>query len=163
MNSTAIAALFLVLLSVPGAMAAPRAPVPAKSLPLPQHVSAQTRQEMKTRMGQHAATMQNLVRAVVLLDRPTIRVLATRIADEEIVARMTTGREAPRPLLPPRFFTDQDELTASARQLAVAAIDGGDDNTLADRFAAVTRTCVSCHSSYLHDRPEPPPPAAGAR
>jgi hypothetical protein len=163
MHSTAIAALFLILLSVPGALAAPKSPAPAKRLPAPEHVSAQTRQEVKTRMGQHATTMQNLVRAVVLLDRPTIRVLATRIADEEIVARTTTGREAPRPMLPPKFFADQDELAASARQLAVASVDGGDDKALADRFAAVTRTCVSCHSTYLHDRPEPEPPAGGAR
>jgi hypothetical protein len=25
---------------------------------------------------------------------------------------------------------------------------------LAERFAAVTRTCVTCHSAYLHGRPE---------
>ena len=107
-------------------------------------------------MGQHGTTMQNLVRAVVLIDRPTIRVLATRIADEEIVARTPGAREGQRPLLPPKFFVEQDDLAATARQLAVAAVDGGDDKALADRFSALTRTCVGCHSTYLRDRPEPP-------
>ena len=108
-------------------------------------------------MGQHGTTLQNLVRAVVLIDRPTIRVLATRIADEEIVARTGSIREGQRPLLPPKFFVEQDDLAANARQLAAAAVDGGDDKALADRFSALTRTCVGCHSTYLHDRPEPMP------
>jgi cytochrome c556 len=101
--------------------------------------------------------MQNLVRAVVLLDRPTIQVLANRIADEEVVARTTGIREKQPPVLPAAFFTTQDELAAAARQLAGAAVAGGDDKMLAERFGAMTRTCVSCHSAYLHDRPEPMP------
>ena len=60
-------------------------------------------------------------------------------------------------MLPPKFFVEQDDLSAIARQLAVAALEGGDDKALADRFSALTRTCVSCHSTYLHDRPEPLP------
>ena len=108
-------------------------------------------------MGQHAVTMENLVRAVVLLDRPTIRVLATRIADEEVVAKVGEGPEKGTPLLPPKFFAEQNALAVAARQLAAAAVEGGDDALLAERFAAVTRTCVSCHSTYLHDRPVFPP------
>ena len=50
----------------------------------------------------------------------------------------------------------QDALAAAARQLAAAAVDGGDDKVLAERFAMLTRTCVGCHSTYLHDRPAPP-------
>lgn len=164
MQRLALSGILVALLSVTGLAATPKLPVPAQKLPAPAHVSAQTRQELKARMGQHGTTMQNLVRAVVLLDRPTIRVLATRIADEEIVARTGSG---PRPSLPPKFFTEQDDLAATARQLAVAAIDGGDDKALADRFSALTRTCVGCHSAYLRDRPEPlpaaPPAPGGAR
>ena len=161
MKRLAMSGTLVVLLSVPGLAAAPKPPVPAQTLPAPAHVSAQTRQELKARMGQHGTSMQNLVRAVVLLDRPTIRVLATRIADEEIIARTASTREGPRPLLPPKFFTEQDDLGAIARQLAAAAVDGGDDKTLADRFSALTRTCVSCHSTYLRDRPEALPAAPG--
>jgi cytochrome c553 len=175
MRSTSIAVLFIVLLSVRGSVAAPRAPAPARRLPAPEHVSPQTRQEIRARMSLHGATMQNLVRAVVLLDRPTIRLLANRIADEEIVARAGKTPDVQRPPLPPRFFLEQDELAATARQLAAAAVDGGEDAALADRFAALTRTCVGCHSAYLHDQPDTqpqpadtgggagPPPSPGGR
>ena len=107
-------------------------------------------------MGQHAASMQTLVQAVVLLDRPTIQLLANRIADEEVFARTGSIRERQRQIFPPRVFTEQEQLGAAARELAVAA-GAEDDKSLADRFAAVTRTCVSCHSAYLHDELQPSP------
>jgi len=108
-------------------------------------------------MGRHGETMSNLVRSVVLLDRPTIRMLSGRIADEETIARSGTSvRERRRLLLPPEFFAEQTTLAVAARELAVAA-DTGDDRTLADRFSALTHTCVSCHSVYLHGRPDPRP------
>ena len=85
---------FVVLLASPGARAAgdvpgagpglPPAgelPPPAQRLPAPEHVPSETRAELGARMGRHAATMSNLVRSVVLLDRPTIRALAPPIAD----------------------------------------------------------------------------------
>jgi len=160
MRATSISVIFIVLLSVRGSAAAPRTPAPARRLPAPEHVSSQTRQEIRARMGLHGATMQNLVRAVVLLDRPTIRQLANRIADEEIVARTGKTPDAQRPPLPPKFFAEQDELAATARQLAAAAVEGGEDAALAERFAALTRTCVGCHSTYLHDQPETQPQPA---
>jgi len=136
---------------VPGVRAA-EAPAPAQRLPVPEHITPDTRAEVKARMARHGETMSNLVRSVVLLDRPTIRILATRIADEEVIARVGNGEK--RPSLPPDVFAVQDELTASARQLAAAAIAGGDDKILAERFAAVTHTCIACHSAYLHGRPD---------
>ena len=51
-------------------------------------------------------------------------------------------------------FAAQDELSAGARQLAAAAVAGGDDKVLAERFAVVTHSCVTCHSAYLHGRPD---------
>jgi hypothetical protein len=154
---------FVGLLSVSGALAAPAAapktptPAPARRLPAPEHVDADTQRDMKARMGQHGATMEALVRAVVVLDRPNIRVLATRIADEEVVARAGGARDKQRSSLPAQFFAQQDELAIFARQLAAAAHDGGDDKVLAEHFSAVMRTCVGCHSTYLHDRPGPQP------
>jgi hypothetical protein len=143
------------LLLVPGARAAPP-PVPAQHLPVPEHVTPDTRPEMRARMARHGETMSNLVRSVVLLDRPIIRILATRIADEEVIARVGSGREQRRPPVPRDVLLAQDELSGSARQLAAAAVEGGDDKILAERFAAVTKTCVTCHSAYLHGRiPEP--------
>jgi hypothetical protein len=141
------------LLVVAAAHAASDAPVPAQRLPAPEHVSPEARAEVKARMARHGETMSNLVRAVVLLDRPTIRVLATRIADEEVIARVGSGDQK-RPALPRDFFAAQDELSAGARQLAAAAVAGGDDKVLAERFASVTRSCVTCHSAYLHGRPD---------
>jgi hypothetical protein len=128
----------------------------AQHLAPPEHVSEDTRAELAARMGRHAEVMSNLVRAVVLLDRPTIQVLATRIADEEVVAH--ADKSAPEPLnLPPEFLRQQTTLTSAARELAVVAASGGDDQRLAQRFAAVTTTCVGCHSVYLHGRPDPRP------
>jgi hypothetical protein len=143
-----------VVLAAVGGLGAAEAPAPAQRLPAPDHVSQQTRSEIKGRMARHGETMSNLVRSVVLLDRRTIRVLAVRIADEEVIARTDSVGDKKRPLLPPAFFAAQEELSTSARQLAIAAKDGGDDKVLAERFATVTRTCVTCHSAYLHGRPE---------
>ena len=142
------------LLLVAVAHAASDAPVAAQRLPAPEHVTPDARAEVKARMARHGETMSNLVRAVVLLDRPTIRILATRIADEEVIARVGSAREQQRLALPREFFAAQDELSAGARQLAAAAVAGGDDKILAERFATVTRTCVTCHSAYLHGRPD---------
>jgi cytochrome c556 len=107
--------------------------------------------------------MSNLVRAVVLLDRPTVLALAQRIADEEIVARAGAATQGTKRLpLPFQFFTEQDALRSAAQQLAAAAAQGNDglvasDSALADRFATLARTCVACHSAYLHGRIELPP------
>jgi cytochrome c556 len=130
----------------------------AQRLPAPEHVSSETRAELTARMHQHGETMSNLVRAVVLLDRPTIRTLAGRIADEEIIARASKAMRETRQLrLPREFFTEQTVLSGAARQLAAAAAEDSDDETLAERFSALTRTCIRCHSIYVHGRPEPQP------
>ena len=147
-------ALGAVALVAAGRFGAAETPAPAQGLPPPDHVTQETRSAIKVRMARHGETMSNLVRSVILLDRRTIRVLAVRIADEEVIARTDAGRERKGPSLPPAFFAAQAELSTSARQLAVAAKDGGDDKLVAERFAAVTRTCVTCHSAYLHGRPE---------
>jgi hypothetical protein len=128
------------------------AEAPPRGLPPPEHVVPEAQDELKARMARHANTMQELVRAVVVLDRPTIRVLATRIADEDLIARVERRR-----LLPRDLAREQSTLSEAARALAAAAIEGGDDRVLADRFASLTRTCVTCHSTYLHGRPEPRP------
>lgn len=138
-------------------------PEPLRHLPTPRHLKADTLAALRGRMVRHGNTMSNLVRAVILLDRPTVRILAGRIADEEIVAR--AGAAAPEPGMPalsPDFYAAQDTLRAAAQALATAALPSSDDRdgdqTLADRFAVVARTCVACHSVYL--RPSAPVPQA---
>ena len=126
---------------------------PAVRLPVPEHLSAATRSEVRGRMGRHGNTMSNLVRALVLLDRPTIANLALRIADEEVIARAEGGGpDKLKALLPKEFFTEEGALQRSARDLAAAANNKESDSVMAERFAAVAKTCVSCHSVYLHAR-----------
>src|SRR5438045_998958 len=136
------------LCSLPGLAATPKpaAPSPARRLAVPDDVSPRARQVLKTRMGQHATSMENLLRAVVLLDRPTVKVLADRIASEQAFAA--------GPLtdlnLPPQIVGEGEAFAAAAREVAFVAATGRSDDVLADRFAVLTRTCVSCHGGYLH-------------
>ena len=148
----------MALLAVAGTGAANEPTLVAQRLPAPEHVTSETRAELHARMGRHAESMSNLLRSVVLLDRSTIRALASRIADEEIIALSNrTIVERRRLNLPQEFFTEQTALSVAARELATAAADGGNDEMLAAGFSALTRTCVGCHSVYLHGRPAPQP------
>jgi hypothetical protein len=154
----------LALALLPGISAAGEGPKAASRLRAPEHVTAETRAELDGRMARHGAVMSNLVRAVVLLDRPTIRVLAGRIADEEVVAHAVRSPHAPAPLsLPKEFFVEQAKLVTAARDLTLAAADGANDSVLAERFATLTSTCVSCHSSYLHGQPDERAPEGATR
>jgi len=148
MRSILVSVSLLVLFSVPGLAATPKpvAPSPARRLPAPEDVPSRARQALKARMGQHATTMQNLVRAVVLLDRPTIQVLADRIAGEQTFSPSETWP----PGIPPQIFSEGEAFAAAARELALAAATRSNDEVLADRFGALARRCVSCHSGYLH-------------
>jgi hypothetical protein len=142
----------LALAGLPRATARPKAPL-LHLLP-PENVAAATRVELRSRMNRHGNDMSSLVRAVVLLDRPTVAALAGRISDEELLARSDTRRADPwRPLLPPGFFVEQEALRKAASELAEAAAHGQPDDVLAERFGLVTRTCVRCHGAYLHDLP----------
>ena len=106
--------------------------------------------ELRERMARHGNVMSNLVKAVVLLDRPTIKLLAQRIADEEVIARLEAkGSKNVESRLPKDFFAEQDALRAAARDLATSVVSAATDSVLADRFAAVAHTCVACHSVYL--------------
>ena len=107
----------------------------------PDNVAAATRADLRARMGRHGNTMSTLVRAVVLLDRPTVETMAQRIADEELLARAESGGLDPwRPLLPQEFFVEQSALRNSAHELAQAAARREPDGVLADRFGDLTRT-----------------------
>jgi hypothetical protein len=157
------------------ATAEPRA---SRPLPAPEYLTPEARAELRARMGRHGATLSSLVQAVVLLDRPTIRTLANRIAEEETIARLSAPTKSGKPLpLPPPFFAELDALRDNARELAAAAqtrAGRDEDRELADRFAALARTCVGCHSVYLRGglgseppapspSPGPTPPPSGER
>jgi len=129
-----------------------------RRLPAPANAAAEARAALQSRMVQHGKTMSSLVNAVVLLDRPTIATLAVRIADEEVVGRAEAGgTDKLRQVLPSAFLGEQDALKTAARELAKAATEHQPDSTLADKFADLTRTCVSCHSIYVGWRTGPLP------
>jgi hypothetical protein len=123
----------------------------------PENIAAATRAELRGRMNRHGNVMSSLVKAVVLIDRPTVTTMARRIADEELLARAeASGVDPWRPLLPKAFFIEQDALRVAARELAQASAQGEPDEAMAERFGALTRTCVRCHAAYLHDLPAGP-------
>jgi len=156
-RTAALSALFLAaLLALFGQSRAGEAPkASAVRLSAPDHLSATTRAELRARMTRHGNVMSNLVKAVVLLDRPTITNLAQRIADEEVVARSEAdGSKKWESRLPKGFFAEQDALRSAARDLATSAVDKASDSVTADRFATVAHTCVACHSVYLRGRPD---------
>ncbi len=153
-----VAGAFCGLMTLSSIGGAAERPSAARHLRPPEHVTTTTQTELTARMAQHGETMANLVRAVVLLDRPTIRVLANRIADEEVVAHASKSPHEPVPLsLPREFLLQQTRLTVAARDLAAAVVQGADDGVLGERFAAVTSTCIACHSAYLHGQPDAEP------
>jgi hypothetical protein len=113
-----------------------------------------TRANLRARMTRHGAAMSSLVKAVVLLDRATVRTMAQRIGDEELLARAEAADyDAWRPLLPKDFFVEKDALRSAARELAQAVANDEPDKVVAERFGALTGTCVRCHSAYLHGLP----------
>lgn len=119
-------------------------------LPTPKHLDRETRAELDARMGQHGETMSRLVKSVVLLDRPRITLLAGRIADEEV---WRAGKKGGRLPLPSGLAAEETKLSLAARALASAAAQSPDDQVLAEKFAVVTSTCVTCHSVYLFGEP----------
>jgi len=128
--------------------------------PAPRHLDRETRAELDARMGRHGETMSRLVKSVVLLDRSRITLLAGRIADEEVWGG---GKRSGRLSLPSELAAEETKLSAAARALAVAAAQSPDDQVLAEKFAVVTSTCVTCHSVYLYGEPRRHPLAPPVR
>jgi len=152
-RSAALAVSFVGLAGLVHAATKPKAP-PLEHLLTPEKVAASTRTELRARMERHGNNMSSLVKAVILLDRPTVANLAGRISDEEMIAKADAPAIAKsKPLLPKTFFAELDALRAAASELAQAAAHGQNDDVIADKFATVTATCVRCHSSYVHDLP----------
>lgn len=148
MPSTLVFASLLAFCAVPG-LAATRTtsdPSPARRLHVPRDVSPRARQVLKTRLAHHATSMQDLMRAVVLLDRPTVQVLADRIATEQTFAPSAISDLD----IPFDLSRAGDAFAAAARDVGFAATTGANNDVLADRFAVLTHACVSCHAGYLY-------------
>jgi len=123
-------------------------PTAQEHLAAPASIPEMARQALRTKMARHEVQMRTLVSRVVMLDDDGIARAAGEIFDEPSLARPVAGDQL-NSLLPARFFALQDELKARARQL-VAASTLGDHAAMADEFAALAKSCVSCHDVYLH-------------
>ena len=117
-------------------------------LAAPASIPAMARQALRTKMVRHGVQMEALVSRVVMLDDDGVARAAGAIFDEPSLARPVAGDQLNN-LLPTRFFALQDEVKARARRL-VAASTSRDHAAMADEFAALAKSCVSCHEVYLH-------------
>jgi hypothetical protein len=115
---------------------------------------------LKAKMGRHDLQMKALMTRVVLLDDDGVARAAGAIYDEPSLARPVVGDEL-NGLLPERFFVLQDELRARARRLVIAS-SHHDRATVADEFAALSKTCVTCHDVYLRGAAIATPGLGGA-
>jgi hypothetical protein len=125
-----------------------------EQLAAPASIPAIARRTLQTKMARHDAQMRTLVSRVVLLDDDGVARVAGEIFDEPSLARPVAGDEL-NGLLPARFFALQDELKAGARRLVTASASRN-HAAMADEFAALAKTCISCHDVYLHGDTPPP-------
>jgi cytochrome c556 len=145
------------LLAIVLAACIEEAPAAQPSLPLraiPAHrerLPALARSTLKKEMSRHGKDAEALLAAVLDLDHERAAAIADRIATEPRIARVS-GADTANALFPPEFFDYQDELRAASQQLAVTA-RSGDDVELANAFSRLTKTCVSCHSTFLRMSP----------
>lgn len=110
----------------------------------------EVRDALTERMMRHGDDMSRLTVAVLMLEYDLVHLLATDMAREPRLGRPAEGESGTlNTLLPAGFFVQQDALAASASALAAAAL-GRDDVRLAASFGDLTKSCVSCHSAYLH-------------
>ncbi|MDB4991197.1 MAG: uncharacterized protein JWN04_6375, partial [Myxococcaceae bacterium] len=122
----------------------------------------EVREVLDARMQRHGEQMTDLMVYVVLLQYEVVRVLAAELAKEPRLGRPARGESGTvSALLPEKFFQQQDALLEASRALSRAATEH-DEQGLLSSFSSVTRTCVSCHATYLtadfhvldHDEPE---------
>lgn len=135
-------------------------PTARERLAAPASIPAIARQILRTKMVRHDAQMRTLFSRVVMLDDDGVARAAGEIFDEPALARPVAGDEL-NGLLPSRFFALQDELKSRSRRLVAASV-AHDHAAMADEFAALAKSCVSCHQVYLHGD-APPGSAAEAR
>jgi hypothetical protein len=125
----------------------PRPTADHDSLPEPASLPPAARQVLRSKMGRHDTQMRRLVSAVIVLDDDAVARVAGEIFDEPALARPVAGDELDG-MLPERFFVLQDDLRSRARALVIAT-QQRNRAALADEFAALTKSCVTCHDTYL--------------
>lgn len=99
-------------------------------------------------MRTHGDNLESLLWTTLMLDHESTATIATWIAEEPRLSRPREALDIFNAALPAGFFVLQDELYASADQLARAARNE-DDAGVADAFSRLAGTCIRCHSLYL--------------
>jgi hypothetical protein len=135
-------------------------PIARERLAAPASIPPIARQVLRTKMQRHDAQMRALVSRVAMLDDDGVARAAGEIFDEPALARPVAGDEL-NGLLPDQFFVLQDELKSRARRLVIAS-QARNHAAMAEEFAALARSCVTCHDVYLRGDGERPA-AAEAR
>lgn len=110
------------------------------------------RAALATQMHTHARGMLELTSSVTVLDYDGVAATVQRLLEEPRVSRpLTHDATELNGELPPRFFALQDQLRDDLQRIQRAA-SARDAATLADSFAATTKTCIQCHDAYLTGR-----------
>jgi len=127
----------------------------AVDLPSRDELPPEAKSMLSARMMRHGEHMTALMFHVLLLDYDVAGLLASDLAREPKLGRPAPNeKDTLNALLPAKFFVHQDELAVSATALAEAAA-ARDDRKLVEAFGAVAKSCVGCHSVYLHAALEP--------
>lgn len=153
---TATCALLLL-----AACATPPAPERAVSrvLPAPDaraSLSPEIRARLLERMDRHGSTLDDLVWAVVLLDRDSTATLSTEIA----LWQSAFGDLDPD--VPLRFVELEKALRSETDTLGRLARDPhSTDDRIGESLGRLAATCVACHATYLYGDAETAP-ARGA-
>jgi hypothetical protein len=121
---------------------------PGPELGTPERLSPVVRAVVRGKMSHHGEQLTTLVSRVVVLDYDGIARAAGAMFDEPTLARPAVGDEL-NAALPERFFQYQEALRVEAKQLVEIAARR-DRPRLAESFASLTKTCLQCHSLYLH-------------
>ena len=144
--------------AAPAAGASSGAAQTSGSLPEPTWLPTEAREMLSARMDRHGEVMMMLLVSVMTLQHSDTELLAEQVAAEPRIGRPATGEQGTiGALLPPRFFTLQDELVDRAHAVANAA-RANDNSRIVRAYGQLAETCVSCHSVYLQPNTifEPP-------
>ena len=121
---------------------------PPSRMEPPEYLSPSARALLKTRMGNHAFRMSDLVSAIMILDYPRIRERAEELRDDARLARPLTGDATElNSALPEKFFVYQDELRTNAQALVTAATRMR-ALEVAEAYGQLSQNCVRCHAVY---------------
>jgi len=119
------------------------------SLPRPNWLPSEAREMLSARMDRHGEVMMMLLVSVMTLQHSDTELLAEQVAAEPRLGRPGPGEKGTiSALLPPRFFTLQDQLVDRAHAVADAA-RANDNTRIVRAYGQLAESCVSCHSVYL--------------